>query len=420
MQNKSLLFVDRLDFYNQLLFENAKECGLNTIVLSPKPSKPYEYVDYFYQCENWNDDGEILKKIDEITKAHRVDGVTTFDEHSIQICAKICEKLRLPGITPQAANNARNKYLMRKAFVKHNVPSPRYQLIKQRSDLDSLTIEFPVVVKPVCGSGSMGVCKAINLDELKEYFDRVKAIAQSISYRNDDGEKEYSDYLLVEEYIEGREVCIEALTYKGDTNIVVIQDEPGKSGRYFAESTFTTPSTFPPEIQNAIREIAARAVKALGITTGPTHIELTIPDDMTPVVIEIGARVGGYGLFHNAVYYSRGIKYLKEIYKTRLDIEPDLKSRCDFVVGNVFLRAEPTRPSTIVRMLGLEEIRKLEGVKYVVLVAKPGDRVIPLPEGRAGGACGSVYVQTETHEENRAVLDEIGRLFKVELSDSSN
>lgn len=416
MENKTILFVDGFVYDIPLPYKTAKECGLNTVGLGPNPDPGFKYIDHYYQCSAWDEDEKIFDMVDEITGNHTIDGIMTFDEVNVQITAKIGEKLDLPGNSVRAANNARNKYLMRKAFAQHQVPSPGFKLVRRRSDLEDIGMDFPLIIKPVAGSGSLGVCRVDNYDELAAHYDQVREIIGSQATRK--GDENETGALLVEEYVDGEEVCMEALTYKGNTEVLVIQDEPYKNGPYFAESAFITPSQFPAAVQEKIVETARKAVKAIGITSGPSHVEMTITKDMEPVVIEVGARVGGYGLFHNAVFYSRGINYIREIYKTRLNIKPNLEGKDNFVVGNIFLRADVSRPGTITSISGIDEIKKIKEVQFVILVAKPGDPVTPLPHGRAGGACGSVFIKTNTHDENKAIRDQVNRLFKVEVSSS--
>ncbi len=415
MKNKNILIVDSFDFFISLPYKVAKDCGLNTISLSPKPEKGYEYIDRHYRCEHWNNSDEMLKTAMEIDRNHKIDALITFDEGSIQITAEIAEGLGLQGNTVEAANNSRNKYLMRKAFEKNQVPSPKFKLARTRADLTDIPFDFPLIVKPISGMSCMGVVRVDNHEELRLNFDKVQQISQT--FPGQVSEDSYSDAVLIEEYIDGKGICIEALTYKGNTHIVIIQDKPfitNEQSPYFNENAFITPSSFSAEVQGNIVRIAKEAVASLGITSGPSHIEMMINNDGEPFVIEIGSRVGGKGLFHNAVYFSTGINYIKEIYKAKLGIQPDLESAGPFVVGNLLLGANASRAGTISNISGLDEIENLEEVKFLTMIRTTGDQVRPLPDGR--DLCGSVFVQTNDYSKAISLLERINGLFQVELA----
>src|SRR6185437_4954198 len=85
------------------------------------------------------------------------------------------------------------------------------------------------------------------------------------------------DQILVEGYIQGREVAVEGLLTDGQLRILAIFDKPDPlEGPYFEETIYVTPSCFSDSQQHEIERCAVDAVRALGLSHGPVHAEFRI------------------------------------------------------------------------------------------------------------------------------------------------
>jgi hypothetical protein len=83
--------------------------------------------------------------------------------------------------------------------------------------------------------------------------------------------------MLVEGYLEGREVAVEALLTRGELRVLAIFDKPDPlEGPYFEESIYVTPSRLPSAEQGAIEQSLCGAVRALGLSHGPVHAEFRL------------------------------------------------------------------------------------------------------------------------------------------------
>ena len=57
---------------------------------------------------------------------------------------------------------------MRRTFAENNLPTPKFVLCdKCDKKVDMDAYQFPLIVKPTDRSGSRGVCKVYNMEELK-------------------------------------------------------------------------------------------------------------------------------------------------------------------------------------------------------------------------------------------------------------
>jgi hypothetical protein len=100
--------------------------------------------------------------------------------------------------------------------------------------------------------------------------------------------------LLVESFVAGVEIAIEGMLTDGKLIVLAVFDKPDtSSGPYFPETLFVTPSRLHPDALVEAERVAASAITALGLTSGPVHIEMRIQGTRAQV-IEVAARsIGG-------------------------------------------------------------------------------------------------------------------------------
>lgn len=103
--------------------------------------------------------------------------------------------LRYTGSGPRGLSLAMDKALTKKVVSFHGVTTPRWAVV-WRGRLDSShDIDFPVIVKPASEDGSIGIgfdALAANIKELMERIDQLHA--------------EFDHPVLIEQYIDGREI----------------------------------------------------------------------------------------------------------------------------------------------------------------------------------------------------------------------
>lgn len=284
--------------YLQLpLVKKAKERGLEVICFAWKEGAVCSSIcDKFYPIS-------ILEK-DEILKVCRkveVDGVCTIaSDAAAPTVAYVAENMGLVGNSYEAAVRANNKYQMRDAFVKADVPCPQYQMVKGLNDIVGCQFIYPLIVKPSDRSGSLGVKKVNNQKELET------AIEEAINFS-------FCKQAMVEEYIEGREISVEFISYKGIHYPLTITDKVTTGAPHFVELEHHQPADLTPQQYEVIYQITRRALDALEITNGASHSEYKITSDGRIYIMEIGARMGGDFIGSDLVQLSTGYDFLKGV-----------------------------------------------------------------------------------------------------------
>ena len=296
------------------LVEKAKEMGLYTICFAwTEGAVCKDIVDEFYPISIVEKE-EILK----VCQEKQIDGICTIaSDVASPTVAYVAEKMGFVSNSYQSAVTANNKYAMREAFTNAGVLCPQFKCVE---DSENDTIEFiqqnmnlPLIVKPADRSGSLGVAKIIEWEELKFAID----FALDCSFKKQ---------VMVEEFIEGREISVEFISYKGTHYPLQITDKVTTGAPHFVELEHHQPSTLSEETFGEIYKITEKALNALGITNGASHSEYKITEDGRVYVIEIGGRMGGDFIGSDLVKLSTGYDFVKGVIEVALGtfVEPKI------------------------------------------------------------------------------------------------
>lgn len=285
--------------YLQLpLVEKSKENNLEVHCFAWDDGRAIckSYVDFFYDI-SVTEKELILAKCQEIG----IDGILTIaTDICIPTISYVASRMGLISNSEKCAEITTNKAAMRACFEENNIKSPKYRVLKTLDDANLEELKFPLILKPTDRSGSLGVKKINNKQEFIKEFE--SSLSVSIS-------KE----CIIEEYIEGREVSVETISWKGEHHIITITDKVVTEAPYFVELAHHQPSSLPVEIQDNINLIAQDILKVTGVEYGASHIELKITDNREVFVIEIGSRMGGDFIGSDLVKLSTGYDYLQAV-----------------------------------------------------------------------------------------------------------
>lgn len=319
--------------YLQLpLVNKAKEMGLHTLCFAWEEGAVCKGVaDEFYPISIVEKE-QILR----ICQEKRIDGICTIaSDVAAPTVAYVAEKLGLVGNSYEVALRASNKYQMRNAFVSAGVPCPKYQVVTSLDEINA-DFELPLIVKPTDRSGSLGITKVIRQENL------VPAVDNALGYS-------FKHEAIVEEFIEGREISVEFISYQGKHYPLQITDKVTTEAPHFVELEHHQPADLSQEQYKAIFELTERALNALGVTNGASHSEYKITSDGRVFVMEIGARMGGDFIGSDLVFLSTGYDFLRGVIDVALghfEIPSFGIPRCS---GVYFLCEETKRLSDVIK-----------------------------------------------------------------------
>lgn len=296
MKTKKLAIIGA-SYLQMPLVKKAKEMGLEVYCFAWEEGAVCKDVaDYFYPISIIEHE-QILKVCQDVG----IDGVCTIaSDVAAPTVSYIAEKMGLTANPYEAAVRANNKFLMRNAFIAAGVPCPQYKMVKSVDEAKDINWDYPLIVKPSDRSGSLGVTKVKNREELNAAIER----AIGVSFKKE---------AMVEEFIEGREISVEFISYKGTHYPLQITDKVTTEAPYFVELEHHQPADFTPAEYNKIYDITKTALDALGITNGASHSEYKITKEGRIAVMEIGGRMGGDFIGSDLVRLSTGYDFLKGV-----------------------------------------------------------------------------------------------------------
>lgn len=340
--------------------KKAKEMGLHVAVVDFNPqAMGISYADKYYNASTMDEDAVLA-----VAEDYQPDGIMTLaTDMPMRGVAKTSDKLHLHSINYETAVKATDKYDMIKAFKEHNVPSPWFFAVDTLEELKAheADVTFPCIIKPTDNAGSHGVAKVHNLQEL---LDNYEYAHQSSRHGK----------VIVEEYLDGPEVSVEVMVVNGKVNILQITDKITTEAPHFVELGHTQPSRLPDETQRQIREVADMACKSIGIDKGPAHVEMKVTK-RGPVMIELGARMGGDNITTHLVPLSTGIDMVGSTIKVAMGEQPDIEPTLH--CGSA-IRYFEVPFGTIKAIEGVEEARKIPGVKQITFTKEVGEESTPI------------------------------------------
>ena len=244
----------------------------------------------------------ILEKCEEI----KIDGITTIaTDICIPTIAFVSDKMNLISNGFKSSILSTNKSKMRRAFDLNHINSPKSETIDNYRVEDFENYVFPLIVKPTDRSGSRGVTKVRDKIELE------KAIQNGLK-------ESFEKKVVVEEFIDGVEVSVESITWKGEHHILTITDKVTTNEPYFVEIEHHQPSLLSKDIQNNIKKETIKALNALNIKFGAGHSEFKIDSTGKAFIIEVGARMGGDFIGSHLVELSTGYDYVQAVIEIAL------------------------------------------------------------------------------------------------------
>ena len=376
----------------------AKQLGYHTIVADyNKYAVGVSFADEYYNVSTIDEEGIL-----ELAKQVQPDGIMTLaTDMPMRSIARATSALNIPGISYDTAIRSTDKGEMIQVFEKHNVEHPWYYIVNKLNTLSDIkeNIQYPCVVKPTDNAGNRGVCFVGNEDELIEAYE--------YSLKNS-----RSGDVIIEEYMEGHEVSVEIIVVNSQVHIIAITDKQTLGVPYFVEIGHSQQSQLSPEDIVKIKDLATRAVTAIGIDNSPAHVEIMLTAD-GPKMVELGARLGGGCITTHLVPLSTGVNMVKAVIDLSLGNTPDIQPK--YCKGSALLHITGVE-GIITRISGIEDAQKIEGIKEVNILKNIGDETRYFMNGN--DRIGYVIAQGANAEDALNRCREALNLIKIETQKS--
>jgi len=254
--------------------EYCRDNKIPTIVLDQyKDAIAKDYADLFLNIDTSNV-SKVINVIEENCQKEGIAGVLVAGVELAVLGASISKHFNTKSIDINTAINATNKIIRAKKFKEFDIPSPKFQIV---NSIHSVSLDYPYVIKEQEGSGSRG----IRIIASKEDFS-----AATKSFTGD----RYTKY-LVEEFVEGHEISIEAFIHNGKFYYYcfAIRDiETISNGKVIEHGSISDPSYDRTNHSN-VKKVFENACCALGINAGPVKGDVLYTNS-GPCVLEVASR----------------------------------------------------------------------------------------------------------------------------------
>jgi biotin carboxylase len=312
-----------------------------------------------------------------------LDGIFTAGTDFSSSVAWVAEKMGLPGIPYAAAMRATDKVLMRQAFDAVGAPSPRFAGWAGEGDPAALLgprLSFPLVVKPVDNMGARGVLRVDDVEALREACHAAIGLSRS-------------SRVIVEEFMEGPELSLDAVVYKGAVTVCGVADRHICFPPAFVEIGHTMPTDLDTATVRRIEAAFVAGIRAIGIDNGAAKGDLKLTPS-GPMIGEIAARLSGGYMSGWTFPYSSGVEVTGAALNVAVGLPPgDMAPRFARTCAE---RGVISIPGIVDRVEGEEEASAVTGMKDLFLRVKPGDET-RFPANNVQ-KCGNVIAVGETRE----------------------
>lgn len=361
------------------LINTVKRMGFRAVVIDPNPeAEGVGLADVFVPIAG--DDYESTRKI--ALEYNVIALVTTATDNPLPLMAKLAEELGLRFPSYESVMSVLDKGRFKEFLLENDIPCAKGKsyFIDDFPDYDC--IEYPVIIKPNKNSGSRGVVKCNNREELETEVLNVKQFCPDNKY-------------IVEEYIEGDEISVEGLVINGKLEIIQVTDKILGPPPYNVEMGHIQPSKYltrKDEIQSLLQSI----IDLNKMSCCAVHPELKI-NDRGIFIIEIGPRLGGDFITSDLVPLSTGVDMEQEMINVMLGRRISL-DRVDH--------------ASLIRYLAIPEgiqITKKFNKSYIVGIIPSVSKVVFYPEH--GEYAGAVTNSLNRHGYYILYGDKVDQLF---------
>ena len=404
-QKRVLLLMSPATYRAGAFLSAAKKLDLAVVVGIDLPETLSEYWHVPLGLD-FADPETSIKTIVEFAGEHPLHAILSLDDSATELAARASAALGLAHNSPQSAEAARDKLLMRTLMSKGGAPCPIFRPFLLSDDPAEIAgqVEYPCVLKPLRLSGSRGVIRANNPAEFIAAFSRLKRLLLA------EGNAGEATFFLVEDFIPGFEVALEGLLTHGQLKVLALFDKPDPlDGPFFEETIYITPSRLPAKMQEDIARCVSIAAASLGLQEGPVHAELRV-NERGPWMLEIAGRSIG-GLCSTVLEFGSGMCLEELILRHATGEEIATVEREDSAAGVMMI---PIPSAGILKGVhGVKEARRVPLITGIEITAKLNYALVPLPEGAS--YLGFIFARGKTPEEVEEAIRQAHRLLRFEI-----
>jgi biotin carboxylase len=340
--------------------QKAKALGLEVLYIQKKelfddPDLTHADQAFFLDYENPNILLPFAKAIYELFPWKYVISMT---ESGLIPAALLNDAFNLPGNSLDTVKLLKDKWAMRQRLKAFGLSPVAAEIGYTKDDLIAFVQDYglPIIVKPVDNYGSFGIF----------YIDKIESLNATWLQIQELGLTSF----LMEEYLTGLEISVEAFSFSGKHVVLGITDKLTLPN--FVEIGHSVPTQLDITLQAEVVNTVTTFLNIMGLKEGPSHTELKMTPK-GPRIIESHNRVGGDRIYELVrIVYGVDIPSLAFAWPFGLTevIDQPLPA-----MAGAAIRFFTPQPGIVKEISGLDEIQGREEVVEFDLNIKAGSIV---------------------------------------------
>ncbi|GAA1907975.1 ATP-grasp domain-containing protein [Lapillicoccus jejuensis] len=401
----NFVFVEPAFPANQRRFVRAlAEVGATVIGVGESPQEHLDdelrsWMRGYYRVANVTDETQLDAAVAWAQERLWVDRLeSTIESHQLTAAA-VRERRGIPGTSVRTTWLCRDKPSMKQALREAGVPTAASTAASTPDEVRAFAAAtgYPLVLKPRAGAGAQGTVRVGSDAELE---------AAMVAFGD-------AGSIAVEEFVEGHEGFYDTIAHDGHVvhdwathyypNVLEAMRE-----RWISPQFLTTNRIDTAPFYGEVRELGAKVIAALGITTSATHMEWFLGEKGLRFS-EIGCRPPGVGAW-DLYSAANDVDVYREWAHVLVHGAPDraLSRRC--AAGIVALR--PEADGVVHGYSGVDEVRARYGEWLLdEHLPHPGTPTQPVEAGYMANAW--MRLRHPDYDALRGMLDDVGRTVRV-------
>lgn len=357
-------------------------------------------ADFTHDISIYDEDAVV-----KLVKDEGYDGViSAFNERLGPVNSRIAERIgKWAPMTVEQLKMSTNKKYFKHTCAQYGVPVPKEYKISSVEEIYSTDIQYPVIIKPVDSSCSIGVMPCHDPEELKEGF----AFASARSKSGD---------VIVEQYLPFDEINVTYIAQDGDIQLVAVHD------RYFnteqksatkAPDLYIYPSRYTDLYLETVNEVVINMLKGIGVKNGSLFIQAIVHDGQV-YFYEAGMRLNGCKTYQ-ILEYENDYNTLEHLMCLALTgsmgehVQFNPKFKKWYATLNVL--GEPGE--TITEIRGEKALNSYPWLIHIAKRYQPGDTIPADSAGTLVQDTTRIHVVADTKEELMERIDKVNELYQL-------
>jgi len=328
----------------------ARLDGVRTTLISQDPKQKIpadlrELLAGHLQVDNALEPAGLLPALEALQQRvgpiHRL--IVTLEELQVPL-GTLRDHLGIPGMGAEAGRNFRDKARMKEVLRSHGLPCARHVLARSGDEALAFAREmgYPLILKPKEGSGSRGTYRLESDGDLASCLRSMPASE--------------ARPLMLEEFVVGEEHSFDSISIDGRIVWFSTNDYLPGALEVVREPWIQWCVVLPREVADpkydAIRSVAQRALTALGMDTGMSHMEWFRRPDGKIAISEVGARPPG-ARFVNLISWAHDFDLFAAWAKVVVHGEFVPRDR-PYAAGAAYMRGQGK--GRVAKVTGLQEV----------------------------------------------------------------